>query len=73
MGYFAGARDLRNLLAVAGKLRLLAADTLATVDRDLYLTAAAALEARARWMADTLPEDRSERDCDSHRPVDLLI
>lgn len=73
MGYFPAAPDLRNLLKVAGKLRLLAADTLATVDRDLYLTAAAALEARARWLADTLPEDRDSAHRDSHRPVDLLI
>jgi hypothetical protein len=73
MGYLATAHDLSNLLAVAGKLRRLAQETVATVDRDLYLTAAAALEARARWMAETLPEDRSDTGTASHRPVDLRI
>jgi len=74
MGYAAGTRDLRNLLAVAGKLRALALETTAKVDRDLYLTAAAALEARANWLAATLPEDRHDRDfAGPYRPVDLLV
>jgi hypothetical protein len=76
MGYFKGVRDLRNLLNVARKLRKLASEPVAPEDRELYLTAAAALEARAGWMANTLPEDRrSQRQPPrmSRQPVDLLV
>jgi hypothetical protein len=73
MGYFMDAGDLRTLLAVAGKLRALASEAATQVDRDLYLTAAAALEARANWLASTLPEDRDAGRTFGHRPVDLLI
>jgi hypothetical protein len=56
MGYAANTGELRNLLMVAAGLRQLAEDRLvARMDRRLYLTAAAALEARANRMASTLP------------------
>jgi len=50
MESFTGARDLRNLLAVAIRLRHLANDTLCQGDRSLYLMAAGALAKRARWL-----------------------
>ena len=74
MDYAAEAGDLRNLLSVAKKLRHLADDTPVDVDHDLYVTAAAALEARARWLATHLPGDL--QNCDAahmHQPVDLLV
>src|SRR5690606_12850384 len=76
MGY--SASTLRDLLAVAASLRRLAQDRLAArSDKRLYLTAAAALEARANRMASSLPgEDETyDRDSDAalHRPVDLLV
>lgn len=75
MGSFTGARDLRNLLSVAAKLRHLANDTLCQGDRSLYLMAAEALEKRAQWLAAALPEDRHEEDSEPlpHPPVDLTI
>lgn len=74
MGYFAGAHDLRKLLAVAGTLRAFARDNVAPRDRNLYLTAAAALEARANWMASTLPDSQPEPPLAfSHRPVDMRV
>jgi hypothetical protein len=75
MGHSAGARDLRNLLAVAAKLRLLANDTLCRGDQTLYLMAAEALEKRAQWLAATLPQESHDKDTDPglHLPVDLII
>jgi len=77
MAYLAHARDLRNMLSVAAKLRLLAGDTLCKDDQVLYLMAAEALEKRAGWLAGTLPEDRHDKDQDDtpalHGPVDLII
>jgi hypothetical protein len=75
MASFTGARDLRNLLSVATKLRHLANDTLCQGDRSLYLTAAEALEKRAHWLAAALPEDRHEENIEPqpHPPVDLII
>jgi hypothetical protein len=77
MAYSAHARDLRNLLSVAAKLRLLAADTLCKSDARLFLMAAEALEKRAAWLSGTLPDDHYDRDWDDtsylHEPVDLII
>lgn len=73
MGYSASADDLRNLLALAGKLRTLALETFNMADRDLYLTAAAALEARAHRLATTLPQDWHDWESDSHQPVNLIV
>jgi hypothetical protein len=78
MGYFAGISELRSLLAVAAGLRQLAGDRLLVRnDKRLYLTAAAALEARANRMASSLPDDGKtyDRATDAalHRPVDLLV
>ena len=75
MEYFAASRDLRNLLAVAAKLRRLADDTLHHEDKNLYLAAAAVLEARAERMASHLPDGPHDRpqDADLHRPVNLLV
>jgi hypothetical protein len=75
MESFTGARDLRNLLAVAIKLRHLANDTLCQGDRSLYLMAADALEKRARWLAAALPEEHNVQNVDPTPPlpVDLII
>ena len=78
MGYFAGITELRGLLAVAAGLRQLADDRLMVRnDKRLYLTAAAALEARANRMASSLPDDSKtyDRATDAalHRPVDMLV
>ena len=75
MDSFTGARNVRNLLSVAAKLRHLADDTLCQGDRSLYLMAAEALEMRAHWLAAALPEDRHEEKVEplSHPPVDLVI
>lgn len=74
MGNFAGARDLRNLLGVAIRLRALAGQEHDAQDRNLYLTAAEALEARAEQMARSLPEEPPEAiDPRLYRRVDLLI
>jgi hypothetical protein len=75
MGYFAGVQDLRNLLSVASKLRSLAEDTILQDDKDLYLTAAAALEARAERLSSHLPEEPHDRGLEFllHRPVNMLV
>lgn len=76
MAYASQARELRHLLAVARQLRELAGDAL-TCDSDceLFLTAAAALEARANWMAAALPGARYSPAVSMHlhQPVNLLI
>ena len=76
MAYPSQARELRHILAVARRLRELADDPLTCdSDRELFLTAAAALEARANWMAAALPGERYEpaRTVHLHQPVNLLI
>jgi hypothetical protein len=77
MAYSAHARDLRNLLSVAAKLRLLAADTWSKRDQLLYLMAAEALEKRAAWLSGALPDDHHDEDPDDlpylHKPIDLII
>jgi hypothetical protein len=78
MGYAAHARDLRNLLSVAAKLRVLAAETQAKGDQVLYLMTAEALEKRAERLAAALPHEHYDRDVVNdapwrHRPVDLII
>lgn len=70
----AEVRDLRDLLALARKLRQLAGESAAESDCDLFLAAAAALEARAHWLAETLPGDRQDHPAPAgHRPIDLLV
>ena len=54
MGQSATARDLRDLLGVAIRLRQFAMDTRLLDDRELYLTAAIALEAHAERLATAL-------------------
>jgi hypothetical protein len=78
MAYAAHARDLRNLLSVAAKLRLLAAETRAKGDQLLYLMTAEALEKRADRLAATLPNEHHDQDVEDdapwrHRPVDLIV
>ncbi|HEY0266268.1 MAG TPA: hypothetical protein VGC16_05910, partial [Rhizomicrobium sp.] len=73
MAHSAIAADLRSLMGVAAKLRRLAHESLRREDRELYLTAAAALEERARHLAAGLPEDRDDTNDHPHRPVDLLV
>ena len=70
MGYFAGAHDLRNLLAVATMLRRLAEDAAHHDSRRLYRLAAAALEKRAGEMAMGQVVDMV--DGALHRPVNLV-
>jgi len=75
MGYFAGVQDLRNLLSVASKLRGLADDSQLWADKELYLTAAAALEARAERLSSRLPDETDDRGLEFalHRPVNMLV
>jgi hypothetical protein len=78
MGYAVHARDLRNLLSVAAKLRALAAETRAKGDQLLYLMTAEALEKRADRLAATLPDEHHDSEVENiapwrHRPVDLII
>jgi hypothetical protein len=73
MAHSSQARDLRHLLDVARRLHGLADDAMTCdSDRQLFLTAAAALEARASWMAAALPGDPAGM-VHLHQPVDLLI
>lgn len=75
MESFVGARNLRNLLSLAAKLRQLANDSLCMGDQALYLMTAEALEKRAERLAATLPAERTEhRDNPKlHKPVDVII
>lgn len=78
MGYPVRITDLRNLLTAAAGLRQLADDRLAVrTDKRLYLTAAAALEARADRIASSPSGELHDYDADIdaalHRPVDMLI
>ena len=74
MAHSAITSDLRNLMAVAIKLREFASQQpQPQEDRKLFLTTAQALEERAKYMANSLPEDRHDRDVDPHRPVDLIV
>lgn len=75
MGSFVEARNLRNLLSLAAKLRQLANDSLCQGDEALYLMTADALEKRAEWLAATLPDKRTEHDNNPqlHKPVDVII
>lgn len=78
MAYPASTMELRSLLSVAAGLRHLADDgRVVRMDKRLYLTAAAALEARANRIASSLPgEDETydrETDAALHRPVDMLV
>lgn len=75
MGYFAGVQDLRNLLSVASKLRGLANDSQLWADKELYLTAAAALEARAEHLSSHVPDKADDNGpaISLHRPVNMLV
>lgn len=66
------ARDLRSLLALARQLRALSGEPMAEADRTLYLTAATALEARARRLAASLSGPEHDLP-DSHAPLNLLV
>jgi hypothetical protein len=73
MAHSAITSDLRNLMAVAIKLREFAQQPQAQEDRKLFLNTAQALEQRAQYIANSLPEDRHDRDTSPHRPVDLIV
>jgi hypothetical protein len=73
MAHSAITSDLRNLMAVAIKLREFAHQPQGQEDQRLFLTTAQALEERAKYMANSLPEDRHDRDDNPHRPVDLIV
>ena len=78
MAYATLARDLRNLLSVAAKLRVLAAETRAQGDQLLYLMTAEALEKRAEKLSVALPNSHDDQDVENiapwrHQPVDLII
>ncbi len=65
-----------RLFGTARKLRPLAADmTTVEADRRLYLTAAAALEARGAWMANALPGECYDpaRALHMHQPVNIIV
>jgi hypothetical protein len=72
MAHSAITSDLRNLLAVAIKLREFASQQ-PREDGKLFLTTAEALEQRAQHIANSLPEDRHDRDVNPYRPVDLIV
>ena len=67
-----GAGDLAR-----AKLRLLADETPAQGDQELYREAADALEKRAAWLSGTLPDMRCDpapdRTPQMHRPVNLVV
>ena len=75
MDYFAGTPDLRNLLALAMKLRQLANDAHCRGDQALYLMTAEALEKRAEWLSATLPQEKRDTHGDPrlHKSVDVTI
>ena len=76
MTYPSQTRELRHLLAVASKLRELADDfATSETDCELLRSAAAALEARAKWMAASLPGEPYDpaRAAHLHHPVNLLV
>jgi hypothetical protein len=78
MAYAAYAQDLRNLVWVAAKLRVLAAETRAQGDQLLYLMTAEALEKRAERLAAAPPREHDDQDAKvdapwRHQPVDLII
>ncbi len=74
MEYSTPPRDLRTLLSVAAKLRHLAETSPEEVDQALYVNAAAALEARARWLTTHLSgDDIVASALQMHRPVDVLV
>jgi hypothetical protein len=76
MDYPSQAPELRHLLAVARGLRELADDAVTCDgDSELFLTAAAALEARATWTAAALPGERYNpaATVHLHKPVNLVI
>lgn len=75
MDYFAGTPDLRNLLALAMKLRQLANDAHCRGDQALYLMTAEALEKRAEWLAATMPQEERDTHGDPrlHKSVDVTI
>jgi hypothetical protein len=72
MAHSAITSDLRNLMAVAIKLREFATQQ-PQEDRKLFLTTAEVLEERAKYMANSLPEDRHDHDVNPYRPVDLIV
>lgn len=79
MGMRVTAEELRELLAVARKLRVSALEETDEDYVDLFLRAAAALEDRARQLAfnpfDPRPlrvEMNDEAEAARHRPVDLV-
>ena len=78
MSYAAHARDLRNLLSVAAKLSVLAAQTRAQDDQMLFLMTTKALEKRADKLSATLPDTHHGQSVENivpwgHRPVDVII
>jgi hypothetical protein len=74
MAHSAITSDLRNLMAVAIKLREFASQQpQPQEDRKLFLTTAEALEQRAQYIANSLPEDRHDRDLNPYRPIDLIV
>jgi hypothetical protein len=76
MAYPSPAQELRHLLSVAKKLRDVAAQwNTGEADRDLFLAAACALEARAGWMANAAPGERYDpaHALHVHQPVNMLV
>ena len=72
MGQSATARDLRDLLGVAIRLREFAMDTRLLDDRELYLTAAIALEARAERLAAALTYEHFDHQTEVRR-VSIIL
>jgi hypothetical protein len=72
MGQSATARDLRNLLGVAIRLRQFAMDTRLLEDRELYLTTAMALETRVETLAASLTYEHFDRRVEVRR-IDFIL
>ncbi|HEY4078196.1 MAG TPA: hypothetical protein VGM26_14800 [Rhizomicrobium sp.] len=72
MGQSTTARDLRNLLGVAIRLRQFAMDTRLLDDRELYLTTALALEARAERLANALTYEHFDHPIEVRR-IDFIL
>jgi len=72
MGYRTPPQELRELLSLARKMREMAAQAELETDRHLYASAADVLSDRARWLAETTPEQRAEK-ARSHQPVNMWV
>jgi len=72
MAYRTPPQELRELLGLARQMREMAEHAELQTDRYLYESAADVLSQRARWLAETTPEQRAE-EARTHRPVNMWV